>query len=154
MKKKKKNNFLTVVELEFMTHLWGLGHATVRDILDRLAPDRNLAYTSGATIMRILEQKNFVTSSKRGKALVYCPLLAKDAYQARSLRDMSEKLFDNAPVSLVARLVDPEYRARTERLILFNVVAFDWNCPQHITQRFTEAEWNAAGDSPVSGDLS
>ncbi|MCF6232028.1 MAG: BlaI/MecI/CopY family transcriptional regulator [Rhodobacteraceae bacterium] len=106
MRKKKKNNFLTEVELEFMTQLWELGTATVRDVLAKLAPDRNLAYTSGATIMRILEQKNFVTSSKQGKALIYRSLLAKDAYQARSLRNMSEKLFDNAPVALVARLVD------------------------------------------------
>ncbi len=106
MRKKKKNDFLTEVELEFMTQLWELGTATVRDVLAGLAPDRNLAYTSGATIMRILEQKNFVTSCKRGKTLFYSSLLAKDAYQARSLRNMSEKLFDNAPVALVARLVD------------------------------------------------
>lgn len=106
MRKKKKNDFLTEVELEFMTQLWGLGSGTVRDVLAKLVPDRNLAYTSGATIMRILEQKNFVTSDKRGKTLVYRPLLAKDAYQSRSLRNMSEKLFDNAPVSLVARLLD------------------------------------------------
>ena len=106
MRKKKKNDFLTEVELEFMTQLWELGTATVRDVLAKLAPDRNLAYTSGATIMRILEQKNFVTSSKQGKTLIYRSLLAKDAYQARSLRNMSEKLFDNAPVALVARLVD------------------------------------------------
>jgi predicted pyridoxine 5'-phosphate oxidase superfamily flavin-nucleotide-binding protein len=29
------------------------------------------------------------------------------------------------------------YRARLERFILVNVEAFDWNCPQHITERFT-----------------
>jgi len=106
MRKKKKNDFLTEVELEFMTQLWELGQGTVRDILARLAPDRNLAYTSGATIMRILEQKNFVTSAKNGKTLVYRALLAKDAYQSRSLRNMSEKLFDKSPAMLVARLVD------------------------------------------------
>lgn len=106
MRKKKKNDFLTEVELEFMTQLWGLGEGTVRDILACLAPDRDLAYTSGATIMRILEQKNFVTSAKNGKTLVYRALLAKDAYQSRSLRNMSEKLFDRSPAMLVARLVD------------------------------------------------
>jgi BlaI family transcriptional regulator, penicillinase repressor len=106
MRKKKKNDFLTEVELEFMTQLWELGQGTVRDILAGLAPDRDLAYTSGATIMRILEQKNFVTSAKNGKTLVYRALLAKDAYQSRSLRNMSDKLFDRSPAMLVARLVD------------------------------------------------
>lgn len=106
MRQKKKAEFLTEVELEFMTRLWELGEGTVRDVLARLAPDRNLAYTSAATIMRILEQKGFVTSTKQGKTFVYKALLSKDAYQTRSLKDLSEKLFDNTPASLVARLVD------------------------------------------------
>ena len=32
------------------------------------------------------------------------------------------------------------YRARIEHAILVDVEAFDWNCPQHITARFTGAE--------------
>lgn len=32
------------------------------------------------------------------------------------------------------------YAARIERLVLVTVEAFDWNCPQHITARFSEAE--------------
>lgn len=31
--------------------------------------------------------------------------------------------------------------AGTERLMLIRVAAFDWNCSQHITPRFTENEW-------------
>ncbi len=33
-----------------------------------------------------------------------------------------------------------DYRARVERGFTIHVEAFDWNCPQHITPRFTEAE--------------
>ncbi|HEX6012044.1 MAG TPA: pyridoxamine 5'-phosphate oxidase family protein, partial [Geminicoccaceae bacterium] len=40
----------------------------------------------------------------------------------------------------VARLEVPGYRAKVERGILVAVEAFDWNCPQHITPRYTEAE--------------
>ncbi len=42
--------------------------------------------------------------------------------------------------ALLARLADPGYRARPERAILFTVEAWDVNCSQHITARFTEAE--------------
>lgn len=108
MRKKNKNELLTEVELEFMTRLWSLGEGTVRDVLDQLPKGRDLAYTSGATILRILEQKEFVTSRKEGKRLVYVPLLAKDAYQSRSLKNLSVKLFDDTPASLVARLVNDE----------------------------------------------
>lgn len=106
MRQKKKSEFLTEVELEFMSVLWDLGQGTVRDVMAKLAEDRNLAYTSAATILRILEQKDFVISEKDGKTFVYRPVLAKNAYQSRSLRDLSEKLFDDTPASLVARLVD------------------------------------------------
>ncbi len=34
----------------------------------------------------------------------------------------------------------PELRSKIERLFLIEVVSFDWNCPQSITPRFTEAE--------------
>lgn len=34
----------------------------------------------------------------------------------------------------------PKYKAKLERIMRFRVEAFDWNCPQHITPRFTEQE--------------
>jgi len=42
--------------------------------------------------------------------------------------------------ALVAQLEVPAYRARVERAFLIRVEAYDWNCPQHITRRWTEAE--------------
>jgi ferredoxin-NADP reductase/predicted pyridoxine 5'-phosphate oxidase superfamily flavin-nucleotide-binding protein len=42
--------------------------------------------------------------------------------------------------ALRARLEVPDYRARVERAFLIRVEAFDWNCPQHISPRYTEAE--------------
>lgn len=39
----------------------------------------------------------------------------------------------------------PELRGKIERLFVIEVVSFDWNCPQYITPRFTEAEWAALG---------
>ena len=41
---------------------------------------------------------------------------------------------------LVASLKVDGYRARVERGIIITVEGFDWNCPQHITPRFTEEE--------------
>jgi predicted pyridoxine 5'-phosphate oxidase superfamily flavin-nucleotide-binding protein len=35
----------------------------------------------------------------------------------------------------------PDYRAQVERIVYIDVAAFDWNCPQHITQRYTETEF-------------
>lgn len=45
-----------------------------------------------------------------------------------------------ADPELAAKLTLPGYRAKVERGLIIHLVAFDWNCPQHITQRFSEAE--------------
>lgn len=56
------------------------------------------------------------------------------------------KLFGRARVigseqaEILARLEVPDYRARVERGILISVSGFDWNCPQHITERFSAAD--------------
>lgn len=43
-------------------------------------------------------------------------------------------------VDLIVALENPDYRARIERAVIIHVEAYEWNCPQHITRRFTEAE--------------
>jgi len=48
---------------------------------------------------------------------------------------------DNDLAELVA---EPDYAAKPERVFVLRLAAFDWNCPQHITPRFTEAEVAAA----------
>jgi uncharacterized protein len=45
--------------------------------------------------------------------------------------------------SLMAALEDKNYRASIERAIVIYVEAIEWNCPQHITPRFTEEEVHA-----------
>jgi predicted pyridoxine 5'-phosphate oxidase superfamily flavin-nucleotide-binding protein len=41
----------------------------------------------------------------------------------------------------------PDYKAHIERVMFIDVAAFDWNCPQHITRRYTEAEFLALAQS-------
>ena len=43
----------------------------------------------------------------------------------------------------IARLEMPSYRARVERAILIHIEAIEWNCPQHITPRYSQAEVDA-----------
>jgi predicted pyridoxine 5'-phosphate oxidase superfamily flavin-nucleotide-binding protein len=46
--------------------------------------------------------------------------------------------------AMAARLAVPGYKAKIERGFVLRLEAFDWNCPQHITPRFTGAEIAAA----------
>ena len=57
------------------------------------------------------------------------------------------RVIGEADQDRLGQLVVPDYRAAVERGIVIDVEAFDWNCPQHITPRYTEddvAEANLA----------
>jgi predicted pyridoxine 5'-phosphate oxidase superfamily flavin-nucleotide-binding protein len=61
------------------------------------------------------------------------------------------KIFGHARVvtaeqdpDLIRSLTLPEYDAVVERAVVVTVEAFDWNCPQHITPRFSAAELEPA----------
>jgi len=44
---------------------------------------------------------------------------------------------------ILEQLSLPDYRARIDRGFLIDVAAFDWNCPQHVTPRYTEDDVDA-----------
>lgn len=56
---------------------------------------------------------------------------------------------------LSSQLVDANYRGKVERLFVFDIEAFDWNCPQHITRRYSleEIEEEQKNGNPIFIDL-
>lgn len=78
---------------------------------------------------------NLAGNDRAALILVDYPLRARLKIYARiEARELA------AEPELAARLATPGYRALPERAFLLHVAAFDWNCSQHITQRFTAAE--------------
>lgn len=51
-------------------------------------------------------------------------------------------IIENDP-QLLQQLADPNYPAMVERVIVIQIEAWDWNCPQHIPLRFSEADVRA-----------
>lgn len=51
---------------------------------------------------------------------------------------------------LADRLADPAYPAAIERAVVITIEAFDWNCPKHITRRFTAAEFARCLDASTA----
>jgi len=106
-KKDKVEKLLTEVELEMMNVIWDLGPCTVKDVQGALlAKERELAYTSVATMMKILEQKGFLKSEKSDRAHTYLPAMERDEYEAMSVRHLSENVFRGNPRAMVMRLLD------------------------------------------------
>lgn len=48
----------------------------------------------------------------------------------------------NKDDELLKQLKMEGYKARFERIVMFKVQAYDWNCPQHITPRYTKDEFS------------
>jgi len=55
--------------------------------------------------------------------------------QVKSVKEAADQDIDAVALT--------DYRALVERVVTIDVVAFDWNCPQHITPRYTLVEWHA-----------
>ena len=66
-------------------------------------------------------------------------LPAYDKWRRRRLKLIGHAHGSDDPATIAA-LMTPGYGAEPERAFLIDVVGFDWNCPQHITPRFTQKE--------------
>ena len=64
----------------------------------------------------------------------------------------SEVIDAEQNAELLQTLKMPGYEAHIERLIIFKIQAYDWNCPQHITPRYTSEEI-AEGVAKLDPDL-
>jgi predicted transcriptional regulator len=113
-KRTKLERLLTEVELELMNVIWEIGECTVKDVQTALAKERDLAYTSVATIMKILEQKGALKSLKRERAHVYHSVVSRDEYEAMTLRHLATHVFRGDPTSMVARLLDESNLSQAE----------------------------------------
>lgn len=82
-------------------------------------------------------------------------LIVMDYPNRRRLKLLGRLRFstmEEADPELVSAVKLPGYRARVERIAVIEVEAFDWNCPQHITQRLTLADLEAAS-KPLRGRI-
>lgn len=102
----KLAKLLTEVELELMNRIWDLGECTIKEVQGSLPADRDLAYTSVATVMKILEQKGFLASRKADRAHTFRPLVTREEYATVTLRHVSENMFQGDPGTMVMRLLD------------------------------------------------
>lgn len=96
--------------------------------------------------LKVLDEKNIGYADFRGnKQFLSVGNLATDDKIMLFLMDYANqerlKIWGRARVSedpeLMQRLQVPDYPAKVERAILIGIEAFDWNCSQHIPQRFT-----------------
>ncbi|HAT7769435.1 TPA: BlaI/MecI/CopY family transcriptional regulator [Legionella pneumophila] len=106
----KKNSsihdrLLTEVELELMNIIWSLNKVTIKEVVAHLPKERPLAYTTVATVIKVLEQKGFLECQKNSFAHVFTPMVTKSEYESTCIDHMVANVFDGEPRALIQRLL-------------------------------------------------
>ncbi|MFL5748776.1 MAG: BlaI/MecI/CopY family transcriptional regulator [Niastella sp.] len=95
---------LTKAQEEILLVLWDIQEGAVADVVEKLSEPKP-AYTTVATVIKVLEKKNYVAHRKYGNIHVYYPVVAKKAYAKHVLKDAYKGLFNNSLNQLVSFFV-------------------------------------------------
>jgi len=115
---RKPHPTLTPQELAIMKVVWRTDQTTVREVYDTLRKSRPLAYTTVMTMMRILEQKGYLTRATAERAHVYRPARPRQQVLGAMLRDFLDRVFDGASDALLVHLArDNKLTAKQKRIV-------------------------------------
>ena len=102
---RKRTLELGRLELQLMKVIWEKGKATAREVKNALQYERDLAYTTVATMLRKLEEKGFLTHTVDERTFVYKPLIQQEEVSQNVLGDLLERFFDGSRELLVNALI-------------------------------------------------
>jgi len=88
-------------EEQIMNVFWDLEKAFIRDVIPHL-PDPKPHYNSVATMVKILEEKGFLSHETVGNMYCYYPVVSRDEYQKHALKDIVSQYFDNSYPRMLA----------------------------------------------------
>jgi predicted transcriptional regulator len=107
---------LTERELEVMHACWRRGEATAAEIRDDLAQSgRSLAYTTVATLIRILGEKGFLRQITAERPFRFRPVRSFDEVSRSMLGDLVERVFGGSREALLVRLLEHGRLSAKER---------------------------------------
>jgi predicted transcriptional regulator len=105
-RKKGLRKILGDLEADVMEAIWARGRATVHDVHDRLAADRELAYTTVMTVMSRLADKGLLEKWKDGAAYVYVPAASKEEFTRRTVGTVLSELLDDFTAPAMSQFVE------------------------------------------------
>ncbi len=111
---------LTERELEVMHVFWRQGERTVAEVRDELAAGGglDLAYTTVATLVRILSDKAFVAQTNAERPFRYRPIRTYEDVSQRLLGDLLDRVFRGSREQLLVRLMEQKKLSPRERAAL------------------------------------
>lgn len=97
---------LSKAETRILEQFWKVGTSSVREILDSLHEDEQVAYTTVQTLVYRMEEKGALRKVKKiGNAQLFEATLNQSQYRGRLVRDLLD-LFGGSPRLLVSNLLE------------------------------------------------
>ena len=110
---------LTERELEVMHVFWSRGQSTVADVRDVLAESGlDRAYTTIATLVRILADKGFLVQTNQERPFAYRPAQSYEEVSRKLLGDVVDRVFRGSRELLLVRLMEQKALSARERALL------------------------------------
>lgn len=110
---------LTERELDVMHVFWARGESTVAEIRDELAAlGRDLAYTTVATLVRILTEKSFLVQTNQERPFTFRPARSFDDVSGSLLKGLLMRVFGGSRETLLLRLLEQRKLTKQERAML------------------------------------
>jgi predicted transcriptional regulator len=114
---------LTQRELEIMHAFWRGGELTAAQVRQRLsAGGRNLAYTTVATLVRILLDKGYLKQTNDERPFTYRPARSFSDVSQRIVSDLVSRVFHGSRAALLLQLMEADELSDAERAILQRAV--------------------------------
>src|SRR6476620_114889 len=86
---------LTKAEEQIMQALWKIEKGFTKDIIDEL-PETKPHYNTVSTILKILQDKDFVVAESLGKSHLYKPRVKKEVYSKQSMKQLVKGYFNGS----------------------------------------------------------
>ena len=117
---------LTERELEIMHLFWDSGEMTAIEVRERLeARGRDLAYTTVATLIKILVDKGFLERTNDERPFRFVPVRSFDDVSTNLLADLVDRVFRGSRTDLLVKLMDDERLNAKERQALESILKED-----------------------------
>ncbi|MEO7984668.1 MAG: BlaI/MecI/CopY family transcriptional regulator [Bacteroidota bacterium] len=95
---------LTKAEEQIMQVLWTLGKAFLRELVEGM-PNPRPHQNTVATLLKILVEKEFVAVEVLGRQHRYSPLISKQDYSGKSIKQLAKNYFEGSFSNVVSYLV-------------------------------------------------
>jgi BlaI family penicillinase repressor len=121
--KQRRHFRLGDLQLRIMQVLWKLGEATVAEMHQGLAGERDLAYTTVATMLRKMEVRGLVRHRLEGRSFIYRAAVAEEAVSKGMADHLLERLFEGSLADMVNHLLNNREVSREELSKLEELIA-------------------------------